>query len=135
MYLILLHRSSLTQLREINLSDVLMEPPPLLESLVCDNESLERVTLDVSKDCFTDSILATMLKNNHNLKLVKNMQLYGGLLSTRALTKLLTLPALQKLSINLPSFPIIPSSIFGYLQCQLAKGNYQCILENIANED
>ncbi|XP_042877147.1 uncharacterized protein LOC122256483 [Penaeus japonicus] len=121
------------ELKRFTLSSAVIQPV-LLERLIAHNKSLETLTLDVNQDALTDTVMEKLLKNNslHKLSLI---YLGAGSLSAQSITSLLVLPSLAKLSLDLKRFPFIPVSTFTTLEETLAKGNYQCGLENITKDD
>lgn len=121
------------ELKRFNLSSAVIQPA-LLERLIAHNRSLETLTLDVNQDALTDTVMNKLLKNNslHKLSVI---YLGAGSLSAQSVTSLLALPSLTKLSLDLKRFPFIPVSTFTSLEATLARGNYQCGLENIARDD
>ncbi|ROT77147.1 hypothetical protein C7M84_004228 [Penaeus vannamei] len=125
--------SVLVELVQLNLSGVVI-PPGLLCKLFVKNVALESLVLDVNQDALTDNVLSKILKNNE-LALLNYVYFSAGLLSPHGITSLLTLPSLIRLSLHLPGFPFVPASSLVYLQYQLAKGNYQCSVENAAKDD
>ncbi|XP_063601570.1 uncharacterized protein LOC134777649 [Penaeus indicus] len=125
--------SVLVELVQLNLSGVVI-PPGLMCKLFVKNVALESLVLDVNQDALTDNVLSKILKNNE-LALLNYVYFSAGLLSPHGITSLLTLPSLIRLSLHLPGFPFVPASSLVYLQYQLAKGNYQCSVENAAKDD
>ncbi|ROT81838.1 hypothetical protein C7M84_025018 [Penaeus vannamei] len=124
---------ALPELKELVLSSAVIQPASL-ETLLSGNESLESLVLDVNQDALTDTVLATFLKQN-SLHRLSSIFLGAGSLSSQALTSLLCLPDLQKLSLDLKRFPFIPVFAFTSLEGSLSKGNFQCILTNIIRDD
>ncbi|XP_047485512.1 uncharacterized protein LOC125036721 [Penaeus chinensis] len=121
------------ELKELVLSSAVIQPA-CLERLLSGNESLESLVLDVNQDALTDTVLSTFLKNN-NLHRLRSIFLGAGSLSAQALTSLLCLPDLQKLSLDLKRFPFIPVFAFTSLEGSLSKGNFQCVLTNVIRDD
>ncbi|XP_047485476.1 uncharacterized protein LOC125036700 [Penaeus chinensis] len=121
------------ELKELVLSSAVIQPA-CLERLLSGNESLESLVLDVNQDALTDTVLSTFLKNN-NLHRLRSIFLGAGSLSAQALTSLLCLPDLQKLSLDLKRFPFIPVFFFTSLEGSLSKSNFQCVLTNVVRDD
>ncbi|XP_066940347.1 uncharacterized protein [Macrobrachium rosenbergii] len=116
----------LTKLK-ISQSDVL---PSILERLLVGNSCLDSLHLDISQDAMTEQLLMNMLKYN-SFQRLSSIYLGAGTLSQRGITRLMVLPALEKLSMAVESFPCISRSDFDGLRKDLTEGNYRCILENV----
>ncbi|XP_071523404.1 uncharacterized protein [Panulirus ornatus] len=123
----------LTELKDFTLQSSLIQPA-LLERMVRGNRSLENLVLDVNQDALTDQVMTSLLRNN-NLHNLTTIYLGAGSLTVRAITSLVALSSLAKLSLDLKRFPFIPVSTFSFLEHDLLKGNYRCVLENAVQED
>ncbi|KAG7168866.1 uncharacterized protein LOC121866579 [Homarus americanus] len=123
----------LPELKKFTLQSSLIQPP-LLERLVRGNSSLENLLLDVNQDALTDQVVASLLRNN-DLQHLNTIYLGAGSISSWAITSLVALPSLSRLSLVLKRFPFIPMSTISSLEDNLVMGNYCCILENVMQED
>lgn len=125
-------KNVLTEIKDFTLHSSLIQPA-LLERLVRGNRSLENLVLDVNQDALTDQVLASLLRNN-DLQNLTSIYLGAGSLSSRAITSLVALPSLSRLSLDLKRFPFIPISTFNFLEHDLVTGNYRCVLENTVQD-
>lgn len=107
--------------------------PDLLASLISCNRSLEHMSLAVNQEVLTDQVMATLLSQN-DLHRLATLHLGAGNVSPSTITKLLALPSLSCLSLNVKRFPFIPESTFTALQEDLRSGNCLCRLERLAVE-